>query len=62
MEADGHVVSLSLINRFARGSDCQEIAAMRLALGQNLPPSIPSPDQIPLAATNDSQSSSAAPQ
>jgi len=39
----------------------QEITAMRLALGQPLPPSVPSPDQIPLAATNDSQSSSAAP-
>ena len=39
----------------------QEIAAMRLALGQPLPPSVPSPDQIPLATTNDSQSSSAAP-
>jgi uncharacterized protein (DUF305 family) len=39
----------------------QEITAMRLALGQPLPPSVPSPDQIPLATTNDSQSSSAAP-
>jgi hypothetical protein len=25
----------------------QEIAAMRLALGQPLPPSVPSPDQVP---------------
>jgi len=40
----------------------QEIAAMRLALGQPLPPSVPSPDQIPLAATNDLQSGNAAPQ
>src|SRR6516225_6341501 len=31
----------------------QEIAAMRLALGQPLPPSAPSPDQIPLATTGD---------
>ena len=38
----------------------QEITAMRLALGQPLPASAPSPDQIPLAATNDSQSGSAA--
>ena len=28
----------------------QEITAMRLSLGQALPPSLPSPDQIPLAA------------
>ena len=34
----------------------QEIAAMRLALGQPLPPSVPSPDQIPPAPTNDSKS------
>src|ERR1700736_4769939 len=38
----------------------QEIAAMHLALGQALPPSIPSPDQIPPAAMNDSKSGSAA--
>jgi hypothetical protein len=31
----------------------QEITAMRLSLGQALPPSIPSPDQIPSAAMND---------
>jgi hypothetical protein len=35
----------------------QEIAAMRLALGQPPPPSMPAPDQIPLAASNDSKSS-----
>jgi hypothetical protein len=34
----------------------QEITAMRLSLGQALPPSIPSPDQIPSAAMNDSKS------
>jgi uncharacterized protein (DUF305 family) len=34
----------------------QEIAAMRLSLGQALPPSVPSPDQIPPAAMNDSKS------
>jgi hypothetical protein len=33
----------------------QEIAAMRLSLGQPLPPSVPSPDQIPPAAMNDSK-------
>jgi Domain of unknown function (DUF305) len=37
----------------------QEIAAMRLALGQPLPPSVPSPDQIPLVATGDAKSSDA---
>jgi hypothetical protein len=39
----------------------QEITAMRLALGQPLPAPAPSPDQVPLAATTDSRSSSAAP-
>ena len=34
----------------------QEIAAMRLALGQPLPPSVPSPDQIPAAGPIDSKS------
>jgi uncharacterized protein (DUF305 family) len=34
----------------------QEIDAMRLSLGQVLPPSVPSPDQIPPAAMNDSKS------
>ena len=34
----------------------QEITAMRLSLGQDLPPSVvPSPDQIPPAAMNDSK-------
>ena len=39
----------------------QEIIAMRLALGQPLPALAPSPDQIPLATMNNSQSSTAAP-
>jgi Domain of unknown function (DUF305) len=34
----------------------QEITAMRLSLGQSLPPSVPSPDQILPAPTNDSKS------
>ena len=34
----------------------QEITAMRLSLGQPLPPSVPSPDQIPPAPANDSKS------
>ena len=34
----------------------QEITAMRLSLGQALPPSVPSPDQILPAAMNDSKS------
>ena len=38
----------------------QEITAMRLSLGQALPPSLPSPDQIPPAAMNDSKSDNAA--
>jgi hypothetical protein len=37
----------------------QEIAAMRLALGQPLPPSVPSPDQVSPAAQTDSRSSQA---
>ncbi len=37
----------------------QEITAMRLALGQPLPPSVPSPDQIPPAAMNNSKSDNA---
>jgi uncharacterized protein (DUF305 family) len=39
----------------------QEITAMRLALGQPLRAPAPSPDQVPLAATRDSRSNSAAP-
>jgi uncharacterized protein (DUF305 family) len=38
----------------------QEIAAMRLALGQPLPPSVPSPDQIRPATQIDSKSGQAA--
>jgi Domain of unknown function (DUF305) len=34
----------------------QEIAAMRLALGQPLPPSAPAPDQLPAAGQIDSKS------
>ena len=37
----------------------QEITAMRLSLGQALPPSVASPDQIPPAAMNESQSDNA---
>jgi uncharacterized protein (DUF305 family) len=33
----------------------QEITAMRLVIGQPLPPSVPSPVQIPPAATNNSK-------
>jgi Domain of unknown function (DUF305) len=33
----------------------QEITAMRLSLGQSLPPSVRSPDQIPTAAMSDSK-------
>src|SRR3974377_2367522 len=38
----------------------QEITAMQLSLGQPLPPSITSPDQIPPAGMNDSKSDNAA--
>jgi hypothetical protein len=37
----------------------QEITAMRLSLGQPLPPSVPSPDEIPPTATSDLKSSNA---
>ena len=33
----------------------QEISAMRLSLGQRLPPSVPSPDQIPPTAMRESK-------
>jgi hypothetical protein len=39
----------------------EEISAMRLALGQPLPPVIASPDQIPPAATNTLQSGGSTP-
>ena len=35
----------------------QEIGAMRLAVGEPLPPSAPAPDQIPLAQSDNSKSS-----
>jgi uncharacterized protein (DUF305 family) len=38
----------------------QEITAMRLSLGRALPPSVPSPDQIPPAAMKDSKIDNAA--
>ena len=40
----------------------QEITAMRLSLGQALPPSVASPDQIPYAATSDTRSRNGASQ
>jgi len=51
------------LRRMAQGiivTQLQEITAMRLSLGQVLPPSVPSPDQIPPAAMNDSKSDNAA--
>jgi uncharacterized protein (DUF305 family) len=50
------------LRRMAQGiivTQLQEITAMRLSLGQPLPQSAPSPDQIPSAATNASKSSNA---
>ena len=47
------------LRRMAQGiivTQLQEITAMRLSLGQPLPPSIPSSDQIPPAPSNDSKS------
>jgi hypothetical protein len=35
----------------------QEIAAMRLAVGQPLPPAVPAPDQVPAAGQIDSKTS-----
>jgi hypothetical protein len=46
------------LRRMAQGiivTQLQEITAMRMSLGQPLPPSAPSPDQIPPAATSDSK-------
>jgi len=44
------------LRRMAQGiivTQLQEISAMRLSLGQPLPPTVPSPDQIPPVATTD---------
>jgi uncharacterized protein (DUF305 family) len=43
----GHNEQLRRIAQEIVVTQQQEIAAMRLALGQPLPPSVPSPDQIP---------------
>jgi uncharacterized protein (DUF305 family) len=43
----GHNAQLRRIAQEIVVTQQQEIAAMRLALGQPLPPSVPSPDQIP---------------
>jgi Domain of unknown function (DUF305) len=46
------------LRRMAQGiivTQLQEIKAMRLSLSQPLPPSIPSPNQIPPAAMSDSK-------
>jgi hypothetical protein len=46
------------LRRMAQGiivTQLQEITAMRLSLGQPLPPSVPSPDQITPAAMSDSK-------
>jgi uncharacterized protein (DUF305 family) len=56
----GHNEALRRMAQEIIVTQTQEIAAMRLALGQPLPPSAPSPDQIPLAGTNDLQSGNAA--
>ena len=48
------------LRRMAQGiivTQLQEITAMRSSLGQSLPPSLPSPDQISNAPSNDSKSS-----
>jgi uncharacterized protein (DUF305 family) len=55
----GHNEALRRMAQEIIVTQLQEISAMRLALGQPLPPSVPSPDQIPPAATNDSKSSNA---
>ena len=55
----GHNEPLRRLTQEIIVTQLQEIGAMRLALGQPLPPSMPSPDQMPPAATNDSKSSNA---
>ncbi|MFY9837392.1 MAG: DUF305 domain-containing protein [Xanthobacteraceae bacterium] len=57
----GHNEPLRRIAQEIIVTQLKEITAMRLALGQPLPAPALSPDQIPLAVTNDSQSSGAAP-
>ena len=52
----GHNEQLKRMAQEIIVTQLQEIAAMRLALGQPLPPSVPSPVQIiPPAATNNSK-------
>jgi uncharacterized protein (DUF305 family) len=44
------------LRRMAQGiivTQLQEITAMRLSLGQPVPPTVPSPDQIPPVATTE---------
>ncbi len=43
----GHNVKVKRIAQEIIVTQQQEIAAMRLALGEPLPPSVPSPDQTP---------------
>jgi hypothetical protein len=50
------------LRRMAQGiivTQLQEITAMRLSLGQALPPTAASPDQIPPAVMNDAKSDNA---
>jgi hypothetical protein len=57
-QAQLHYGRNELLRRMAQEiivTQLQEITAMRLSLGQALPPSIPSPDQISPAAMNDSK-------
>jgi len=56
----GHNEPLRRIAQEIIVTQTQEIAAMRLALGQPLLSSAPSTDQIPLATTGDAKSGSAA--
>jgi hypothetical protein len=53
----GHNVPLRRMAQEIIVTQLQEIAAMRLALGQPLPPSTPSPDQASPAWRNNSNSS-----
>jgi hypothetical protein len=55
----GHNEQLKRMAQEIIVTQLQEIAAMRLAVGEPLPPSAPTPDQIPAAETNDWQSSQA---
>lgn len=54
---DGRNETLKRLSQEIIVTQQQEIAAMRLALGQRLPPSAPAPDQVPPAGEKQANSS-----